>query len=469
MKELIFKILALRRYLNQHLALNLAAGFVIGSLTFQYGTLGIILLSIWCVINIRLSLVFIAISVLTGFLYTQISLESLHKEDTDLINSKSFTVEVISKPSQKDFNLEQIVRVYGLKSNAIATLPKYSNLTVGDVIRITGSIKKTDLNSSYGKFLMSQKILYRIEASNFQLVKHKNSLSSFGYKVNQKFTKIGNSYLSEPHSSLFNGITIGQDNFNKDFTNKVKLSGLSHILAVSGFNLLLSFNLLLALSSKISRPKIIGISSIFIFMYLLIVGLDNLTAFRAFIVILIFLSSTLLGRKISQTNVLIYSLVVLVLIYPFYLSNISIQLSVAAGLGIIYIKPGVSKRLKRLIKNSITLDLIATSLAAYLATLPIITFAFGESSIAGLVTNVIVLPFIPIITILGICIQIVSLANIEVINRTLMLIIQPALYYISSVIEISSKINLPLVNSKSILLPYLVSGIALYILKPKNE
>lgn len=467
--SLFLKLLILRRYFNNHLALNISMGIIIGSLIFQYQLFGLILLLFWCGINFRLSLILLVFSVVFGFYYSQIYIKTIIFQNKSYTALDSVELVVASAPVQKEFGTEAIVKLKGVKGNALAIFPKYSKVSIGDNIKANIKFLEINFDDSYGKFLMSQKIFNKLEVNRFEITDSKTSLSSIGFRISKKFTESSSMYLNEPYLSLFNGITIGKDNFSKDYSQKITASGLSHILAVSGFNLLLSFNILLRLSGKFNRKKLTITSCLFIFSYLLVVGLNNLTALRAFIVIVLFLISSIYGRKSTQQSILAYSLVLLILIYPYYLSNISIQLSISAALGIIYFKEPLSSRLHHLIKNSVLLDLIATSLAAYFATLPVIHLAFQESSVAGLITNILVLPLIPFITIYGILTEILSLAGIEPLNRFMFIIIYPFIYYIDLIIHGSFELGLPNLKGLGLLLPYLLLFTYLIIVKSKNE
>jgi competence protein ComEC len=76
------------------------------------------------------------------------------------------------------------------------------------------------------------------------------------------------------------------------------------------------------------------------------------------------------------------------------LSDVSLHLSFLATAGIIYLSDGFTKLCIR-IKSDTYREIIATTCAAYVATLPYIMYTFGTVSLYALVTNMIVLPLVP--------------------------------------------------------------------------
>jgi competence protein ComEC len=108
-----------------------------------------------------------------------------------------------------------------------------------------------------------------------------------------------------------------------------------------------------------------------------------------------------LGRRVSSFRALTYSGLILLWLNPFYLASISFQLSFLASLGLILSN--------RSIDTETTLDwmknlknLAVSALATFLMTLPIILQLSGKVTFLAVLTNILVLPFIPIISLLNV-------------------------------------------------------------------
>ena len=89
----------------------------------------------------------------------------------------------------------------------------------------------------------------------------------------------------------------------------------------------------------------------------------------------------------------------MILIKPYYIYNLGFILSFLATLGIILFNKDLNKKLYKL-PNSIR-NTIAISLSAQILTLPIIILYFNEVSLNFIFGNIIVIPFINILVVLG--------------------------------------------------------------------
>jgi competence protein ComEC len=99
--------------------------------------------------------------------------------------------------------------------------------------------------------------------------------------------------------------------------------------------------------------------------------------------------------------VLALAAIVLVAINPAYLvSDVSFQLSFIATLGLLLISPIYVKWLSKYLPRFIS-EVVGSTLAAETAVMPFIVYKMGIFSIISLPINVIILPFIPVLMLLG--------------------------------------------------------------------
>ena len=91
--------------------------------------------------------------------------------------------------------------------------------------------------------------------------------------------------------------------------------------------------------------------------------------------------------------------IILLLMKPYYTYNLGFVLSFLATLGIILFNKDLNKRLYKL-PNSIR-NTIAISLSAQILTLPIIILYFNEVSLNFIVGNIVIIPFMNILVVLG--------------------------------------------------------------------
>ncbi|KKR14246.1 MAG: internalization-related competence protein ComEC/Rec2 protein [Candidatus Falkowbacteria bacterium GW2011_GWA2_39_24] len=175
-------------------------------------------------------------------------------------------------------------------------------------------------------------------------------------------------------------------------------SGLSHLIAISGLNIsilsLLILNFLLLLT--IPRPYAFYITSILLWFYIALIGAPA-SALRAAIMGWLVLWAVYLGRLNRSLNALIIAAVLMLLWQPqalFY--DLGWQLSFTAVLGIFLLYQPFLKWLG-FIPYKIVREMMAISLAAQLATWPLLAQSFDQVSLVAPLANLLVIWLVPVI------------------------------------------------------------------------
>ena len=126
---------------------------------------------------------------------------------------------------------------------------------------------------------------------------------------------------------------------------------------------------------------------------------------RAGIMGAIFLYAQKIGRLSNAGRIMVFAAAIMLIFNPLLLRyDIGFQLSFLAVLGMIYIKPVFDELiLKRIRKEELgaILQIVTTTLAAQIAVLPVLVYNFGKISFISPLTNVLIVPFITILTIIG--------------------------------------------------------------------
>ena len=175
--------------------------------------------------------------------------------------------------------------------------------------------------------------------------------------------------------------------------------GLAHILAISGMHfgicyLLFNFHSLL-LPFKLRR----GFRVILSISYAIVTGL-GVSVIRALIFILLYELGIRLKKPINRWQLLIATLIICLMIQPYWIYDVGFQLSFTAVLGIfvgLYFLDLFE--LPQLLKKPI--QLVTISFSAQLAVSPILAFYFEELSLLALPLSIIASPIVPIVMILG--------------------------------------------------------------------
>jgi len=212
-----------------------------------------------------------------------------------------------------------------------------------------------------------------------------------------------NSYFSEPHASLLNGILLGRKLFvTQSFYDELKEVGLIHIVVLSGMNItMLSAIILNTVIPIVGRMIATVVTIVLICGFIYLVGAEA-PVVRAGIMGILALIGILLGRKTLTLWLLFLSGLIMVLINAEWLTSISFQLSFAATLGIILFGSGEEANDK---KTAVLLNYLKEelriSLAAQVFTLPIIFWYFRQLSFISPIANILVAWMIAPIMILG--------------------------------------------------------------------
>lgn len=249
--------------------------------------------------------------------------------------------------------------------------------------------------------------------------------------------------LPPDQAILLSGILLGEkEDLTKPLKNALIATSTIHIVVVSGQNLSLLAGFCLLLVPRIGRRKTVIMTLFVIFLYSLLTGLQ-IPVLRAAIMSAIALIGVLLGRDRQNWWILILTGSLMLIMEPNWLFSISFQLSFLATFAVVVVAP-ILMGCFRLIPPFFREDL-AVSLAAQMMTMPIIAANFGQISIIGIFSNVLVLWIIPIVMIGGIFL-LVSLLSLPQISPIFALIPYIFLTYFLYIIQFFSQIPFALVK-----------------------
>lgn len=331
-------------------------------------------------------------------------------------------------------------------------------LEIGKNYTFEGKIRSFELDQSGKKFAnydLSLGITGLIEIEKVKNVDQNCSLEClFWQKLNQSRRSWQNFYQTELCGSfkqinnwlsggecdnvwgLSNGLIIGgTDKFDAKMKQNFRTLGLSHLVAVSGFQVILLISILEIILSKLNLSHLIkfGLGILGIILLILIVG-PQPPVLRSSLGFLLTQSVLFLGRRISALRVLIYSSLILLLLNPFYLISVSFQLSFMASFGLVLgfgtdsiagflfkneIKSNLQNSLLKKENKQLNIgnnqfhqilsekiqsfwqffvELFFATFNSFVFTLPIIINLSGQISPIAILTNLLIVPIIPFLT-----------------------------------------------------------------------
>lgn len=229
-----------------------------------------------------------------------------------------------------------------------------------------------------------------------------NSGSNWLESLRSHFFRTIRQSVTEPAASIGIGYLVGQRaSIPKQVTDQLSLVGLSHIIAVSGYNLTIIVNAVRRLLGKRSAYQSLFVSLTLLFGFVTVAG-TSAPINRAVVVSVATLFAWYYGREFKPMVLLMLSGVVTAFANPLYIwGNPGWYLSFLAFAGILILMPLTEKALftNRHGPNLITQILLET-LCAQAYTLPYTLYLFGGLSIIAPIANVMILPLIPCIMLL---------------------------------------------------------------------
>ena len=205
--------------------------------------------------------------------------------------------------------------------------------------------------------------------------------------------------LPEPSASFALGLLLGTRGLIPDDVQEMlRAVGLTHLIAVSGYNLTILVNAARKPLSNVSKFLALMTPIWLIFVFMLLTGFSA-SIVRAAIVCGLSLLASYYGRRYKPMVLIMLSGVITLAYNPAYLwSDVGWQLSFLAFYGILVLGPLMEKQLRA---EGTIAKLIIESLAAYIITLPLIIALFGNISIIAPVANLVILPLVPLVMFLA--------------------------------------------------------------------
>lgn len=214
----------------------------------------------------------------------------------------------------------------------------------------------------------------------------------------RRFTAGLSSALPEPAASFGLGLLIGQrTTLPKTVSDQLTAVGLTHIVAVSGYNLTIIIDAARKILGKRSKFQTTCLSLLLIVGFLLITGLSA-SIVRAALVSSLSLGIWYWGRTIKPLLLIALAAAITAGWNPLYVwSDTGWYLSFLAFFGVLMVAPVVSARLFRPPRQpGLIASVLLESGSAQVMTAPFILMLFHQTSSVALVSNAVLVPLVPL-------------------------------------------------------------------------
>ncbi len=327
-------------------------------------------------------------------------------------------------------------------------------LIYGQRVRARGKLKTPPENEefSYRDYLARSGVYsYMTDAEITALPGNGGGLFSRAmYLLKARLLKTIYALFHDPEASLLAGILLGVDQgLSPALQEAFKNTGTAHIIAISGFNIAIIAGVFFAAFRALAGERLGAFLAVLaIAFYTLLVGADAAVA-RAAIMGSLSLFARQVGKRNSGLNALALAALLMLIYNPLQLWDVGFQLSALATLGLIlYAEPFsnfTARWLERLARRDMSAfsrfvnENVVLTLAAQLTTIPIMAYHFQRISLISFIANPFILPFQPMVMILGGLAALTGLAFLPL-GRLLAWVAAPFPFYTIRVVEF---FNLP--------------------------
>ena len=203
--------------------------------------------------------------------------------------------------------------------------------------------------------------------------------------------------VPEPEASLGAGILLGvRAGIDPAVRDAFAVAGLSHVVAISGWNVAIVVVLIGALTRRLRRrvgqAPLAMVAVVAVAGYVVLVGASPAVV-RAALMAGALLVSRLGGSPAHAGSALMAAVVAMLVISPAALWDVGFQLSALATGGLIVLGGALEQRLARW--PTWLRTPVALTVAAQLATLPVLLATFEQVSLVAPLANVVVVPLVP--------------------------------------------------------------------------
>ncbi len=223
------------------------------------------------------------------------------------------------------------------------------------------------------------------------------------FKIKELFESAVNHSLSEPYAAYTNGILLGsRQNIPQSIKDAFNKTSTTHILAISGYNItIIAEALLAALVLAMRRRRAFWVSVIVILLFTILTG-ASASVVRAAIMGLLLLFANGYGRLYDARNGLTAAAGLMVFLNPFILVfDIGFQLSFLAVMGLVYVYPILERKAQKLPEMAGLKESLLMTISAQTLVFPLLIYYFHQFSLVSLPANILVLPLMPLTMLFG--------------------------------------------------------------------
>ena len=292
-------------------------------------------------------------------------------------------------------DLQRNVYVYIRKAeNTTIDETQLEKILPGNQVLITTQITETPVFSADGFNSFAYKNNFQHTAyASFENITVIDGKMNFMDGVREYIRNLYKQYMDERYAGLAFSVLVGdRAELAFDIQDNFQITGIAHVVAVSGLNTAFIMMLLLWLLKLVKFNRWVKLSIVIVVLVLYAWLCDFTPSIvRASLMSVFLLIGNLFGKQSDKLNNVSLAAVLILLFKPLYIFDLSFLLSFFGVFGIFFLYP-VLQRAFAFLKWQTLIDSTALTVAATIGTAPLIINTFNSFSIIGLVANLVLVP-----------------------------------------------------------------------------
>ncbi len=305
-------------------------------------------------------------------------------------------VESVGSPRDGSQVARLVLQVEPGPVRVAATLPSFPTVRAGDLVAVDGRLRPPPEDDGYGEYLRRTGAAGSLDARALEILEPASGLSL--QPARDAAGDALRNALPEPEAGLAAGILVGlRERVDRALAADFATAGVSHVVAISGWNIAIVAGLVGAMLRGRSRRVVAMVVGGTITAYVLAAGASP-SVVRAAVMAAVVLLARESGRSARAPAALALAAFAMLAVDPAMIGDAGFRLSVAATAGLLAWGTPLGRAIAGLGGGRVPgwlAEGLGISLAAQAATLPDVLVTFGRLSLVAPVVNLAVVPLVP--------------------------------------------------------------------------
>lgn len=332
-----------------------------------------------------------------------------------------FTGMVNQYPDVRENQIRLTLKLEGYKWSML--VPVYDNTEefhYGDILKVEGKLTlpenfETDTGKTfdYERYLLAQDTFFIIKYGKIEKIGESgNKIKKILFVIRAHFEESLNKVFPARDRGFIDGLLLGTKG-GIDYRDEQAFikTGTIHIVALSGFNVMIVAEGVMRAVRTVAYGTASYVSAGIIVILFVILSGAGATAIRAGLMAIIALVARSSGRTYLALRALVIASLLMLVVNPRIIFDVSFHLSVIATFGVITLPAKLLKYFMWVPSFRGFRQMVLATAGATLSVVPYILYVMGNFSVVSLLVNTLILPAIPAVMLFGFISGVIALIS----------------------------------------------------------